>query len=211
MRKELILSAFLIFLFAQVKAQSNTNNDFSKSGWFSLGVRSTASTFSDEGSGIGTGGQFRIQMSNRVNTDWFMDYISINMEDKVRSEYYHIGWSVIYYPFKTLVYPKLVQPYLLAGHCFDYNKMTSFDNPTIRANRLGSAVQAGVGVHFNITDRFDVTLMSQYMIHLTKTLSPDMDATPMVIKAEKETGLQGHLLTTVGFNYKIFKIWKRNA
>ena len=42
-------------------------------GSFSLGVRSTVSTFSHEGFGLGTGGQFRIQLNERVNSDWFAD------------------------------------------------------------------------------------------------------------------------------------------
>lgn len=201
----------IILLLSQViiAQQRDTTNDFKNSGWFSLGARSTASTFGDEGNGIGTGGQFRIQMNNAINTDWFFDYISINVDNKVRSEYYHIGWSVIYYPFSQLQYPKLIQPYILAGHCFDYNKMTSMELPSITKDRWGSAAQAGLGLHFNITHRFDVTLMSQYMIHFTETLHAETDVYPVEIHSKKENTLQGHLLTTVSLNYKVFRIWKR--
>lgn len=103
-----------------IDAQKNdTTSDFKNSGWFSLGGRSTISTFVDEGNSVGSGGQLRTQISNAINTDWFFDYISINVNNKVRSEYYHIGWSVLFYPFSKLHYPKLIQPYILALHCFD--------------------------------------------------------------------------------------------
>ena len=109
------VKTFIILLLFALNAsaqQKDTVPDFKNAGWFSLGARSTASTFGDEGNGIGSGGQFRIQMSNAINTDWFFDYISINVNNKVRSEYYHIGWSVLFYPFAKLQYPKLIQPYI---------------------------------------------------------------------------------------------------
>lgn len=210
MIKSFSLIFILLFSVTIFKAQKKDSiPDFKNSGWFSLGGRSTISTFGDEGNGVGSGGQFRIQMSNAINTDWFFDYISINVNNKVRSEYYHIGWSVLFYPFSKLQYPKLIQPYILAGHCFDYNKMTSMETAGITKDRWGSAVQGGLGLHFNVTSRFDITAMSQYMIHFTETLNADTDVYPVVISTKKENGLQGHLLTTLSVNYKVFRIWKR--
>ncbi len=187
----------------EIKTDKNTNNG----GWVSVGARSTVSLFDSDGVGLGTGGQFRIQMSNRVNTDWFADYISINVNDKVRSDYYHIGWSVLYYPIEQLHYPKTIQPYIIAGHCFDYNKKTAINDPSITKDRWGSAVQAGLGTHFNITDRFDISLTCQYMIHLTKELEANTDGNTVEIVQQKNTSLEGHLLTTISLNYKLFRLW----
>lgn len=193
--------------FAQTETSSSSTNN---AGWFSLGGRSTLSTFDHDGTGLGTGGQFRIQLSNQVNTDWFADYISINIDDRVRSDYYHIGWSVLFYPFKELHYPKLIQPYVLAGHCFDYNKKTEINNPTNTMDRWGSAVQCGLGMHFNLTERFDISLTSQYMIHLTKELEIDTHEDGDIhIHQHSESTLEGHLLTTISINYKLFKLWKK--
>ena len=47
--------------------------------------------------------------------------------------------------------------------------MTAMDDASITKDRWGSAVQAGLGIHFNLTSRFDISLMSQYMIHFTET------------------------------------------
>jgi len=179
-------------------------------GMFSLGLRSTLSTFGDDGTGLGAGGQFRIQLSDRVNTEWFADYISINQDSKVRSVYYHIGWSVMFYPFVQKSNP-LFQPYIIAGHCFDYNKMTEINNPSNNKQRWGSAVQAGIGTHINLSSKLDVSLSSQYMMHLTTDLHAETKSGPVIIKTEKENALQGHLLTTLSINYKLARLWKAPA
>ena len=69
------------------------------SGLFSLGARTTISTFNHGefgNSGFGIGGQYRIQLADRVNTDWFLDYITGNMEDLAFRTDYHFGWSVLF-------------------------------------------------------------------------------------------------------------------
>lgn len=209
MKQGFKISLVILALLFCFTAKSQDTPVKSNAGYFSLGARSTISSFSDEGNGIGTGGQFRIQLADQINTEWFADYISINVKDNVRSDYYHIGWSVMYYPFKNAKYPKVAQPYILAGHCFDYNRMTQISDPTNKKDRWGSAVQAGLACHFNLTDRFDVTLISQYMIHFTESLHADITNTSVNIIKEKQSALQGHLLTTVSLNYKIGKLWNK--
>lgn len=179
----------------------------SQGGWLSLGARSTLSAFDHDGAGLGTGGQFRLQLSNSVNTDWFADYITINIADKVRSEYYHIGWSVLFYPSRELRYPKTLQPYVLAGHCFDYNRKTAIADPAVTKDRWGSAVQAGVGTHIHLSPRFDVSLTCQYMIHLTRGLEAHIEEEAVEIHDHGHAALEGHLLTTVSLNYKLFRLW----
>lgn len=206
--KKIFFSLMLgISIYNTLPAQTETipNN----AGWFSLGARSTFSLFSSDGAGIGTGGQFRIQLSNKVNTDWFADYISIYTKNNIRSEYYHIGWSVLFYPFNKLQYPSSkIQPYVLAGHCFDFNKKTLLSDASITASRWGSAVQAGLGLHFNLSERFDISLTSQYMIHLTSELEVVSHSTHIHIEPHKHAAIEGHMLSTISVNYKLFRIWK---
>ena len=104
----------LISLLVQLQGWTQVNTDDSR---FSLGVRSTFSAFSDDGNGLGTGGQFRIRFTDRVNSDWFGDYIVINQNNQIKSEYLHIGWSVLFCPCVSPF--GRFQPYVLAGHCFD--------------------------------------------------------------------------------------------
>lgn len=182
---------------------------FAQPGTVSVGGRSTLSLFGHDGAGIGTGGQFRIQFTNRVNSDWFLDYISLDSDDGVRSEYLHIGWSVLFYPLPPRDAGRFLQPYVLAGHCFDYNKKTVLASPDVNKSRFGSAVQAGLGTHFNLTDKFDLSLTAQYMIHLTKELEVIQEDGIATIADHSHSTLQGHLLTTLSFNYKLFRLWNR--
>ncbi|MEX2485873.1 MAG: hypothetical protein WED10_14980 [Brumimicrobium sp.] len=203
------LLLFAVLAFNPLQGQEvkeNVNN----SGWVSLGGRSTLSLFDHDGAGIGTGGSFRVQLTHQVNTDWFADFITINQSNGVRSEYAHVGWSVMFYPFEEKgTAAKKVQPFIAAGHCFDYNNKTLIDDPSISRDRWGSAVQAGIGAHFNITERFDISLTSQYMIHLTDALELDDHDGHLGFHEHSHNALEGHLLTTVSINYKIFKVWKR--
>ena len=203
----LLLYSFLIVALTPGDGFAQIGSKEAKSGWFSLGGRSTLSAFDGDGGGLGTGGQFRIQLSDRVNTAWFADYITISMSDKIRSEYFHIGWSVMFYPFDKLQYPRIFQPYVLAGHCFDYNKKSVIQDPSVSNDRWGSAVQAGIGTHINLTDKFDISLTCQYMTHLTKALEVVADGDQMLITGHDHPSLEGHLLATVSFNCKLFRLW----
>lgn len=200
--------SLLLFPSMILRAQSEKGS-FSGGGVFSLGSRSTISLFEHDGPGLGTGGQFRIQLNKSVNTDWFADYITINVKDKVRSEYLHIGWSVLYYPFPNQDFPKRFRPYFMAGHCFDYNKKTLVDDASISLDRWGSAVQGGIGTHFQVNERFDVSLNCQYMIHLTKEIESDLQKGAVGLHQHSNKTLEGHLLSTISLNYKLFHLWNR--
>lgn len=218
-RKIFIMNCFKVFLlFLLVVSQNvfsqegqNLRLEASKKGWISLGARSTLSGFSHDGFGLGTGGQFRIQFSNQLNSDWFADFISINIDDKVKSDYYHIGWSVLVYPFSNKTFNNKVSPYFLAGHCFDYNRKMEIQNTANLKERWGSAVQAGLGMHYNITPRFDVSITSQYMIHFTEEIEyQNLNGAIVFNNHSHSNALEGHLLTTLSLNYKIVKLWGRN-
>ena len=70
--------------------------------------------------GVGIGGQFRLQLGKRLNTEWYFDYLTSEVGDFAQRNDYHIGWSVMYYPGKHVDFSRLLQPYLILGHCFDY-------------------------------------------------------------------------------------------
>lgn len=202
--KALLLVALLLGV-SSIYAQKSTDTLDDSKGKFSLGVRSTLSYFDHDGVGLGTGGQFRIQLSNRVNTDWFADYIVVNSDDKIRSTYYHIGWSVVFYPIEE---KKTIQPYIMVGHCFDYNEKTDIKHPWNTKNRWGSAIQSGIGAHFWLTDKFDISLTTQYMIHLTKEIEAHYGVNDeVIIERSKHNTLESHILTTVSLNYTLGKLW----
>ncbi len=190
---------------------------YPSSGNFSLGLRSTASLFnSDGGFGSGVGGQFRLQLSERINTEWFADLITTNLSNAGRRTDAHIGWSVMFYlsPNPT---PRF-KPYVLAGHCFDYTKISAFSTPfenreNISDERWSSAVQMGFGTHLNLTQRFDFSLSAQYMLHLGNDIHAHIEEDggypTLEIEEHDGTSAEGHLLITLSVNYKIADLWQR--
>lgn len=175
---------------------------------FSLGVRTTMSTFNgdhNESNGFGAGAQFRLQFADRVNSDWFFDYINSEVGDYANRTDYHIGWSVLFYPTKNPT--SFVRPYILAGHCFDYTRMVSKRDMSNTAERWSSAVQGGAGVHFNLTERLDLSLVGQYMIHLGNEIHAELHGSDVDFHVEDGASLEGHLLFHLGINYKIGDLW----
>ena len=195
-----------VFPFISYAQPINIKGDYG--GVFSLGVRTTASAFNshhDESPGMGIGGQFRIRFADKVNSDWFFDYIQSDLGDYAHRTDYHIGWSVLYY-LRQDPNPR-IQPYVLAGHCFDYTRIVANNDRSNFDERWSSAVQGGLGMHLNLSPRMDLSLVSQYMMHLGN----EVDAHPHngVVEFHSEPGgsAEGHLLFHVGINYKIGDLW----
>jgi hypothetical protein len=201
----LLISLFQTTLFAQERSKFDTDPSV-----FSLGVRSTLSAFNDGDEnkvGSGVGGQLRLRFSEKVNSDWFFDYLTSDIGNYAHRTDYHIGWSVLYYPLKKDI--QLFKPYMLAGHCFDYSKIQANTNQFNFAERWSSAVQAGLGTHIRLTERLDLSLTAQYMCHLGKHLHAQWVNNEVNYVVEKGSSLEGHLLMNASINYKIGKLWGR--
>lgn len=199
----------LVVLLCSVIAYSQGDN---KSGQFFLGVRSTSSLFTDAGTpGSGIGGMFRIRMGKRVNTEWFADYLTTNLQNLGYRRDGHIGWSVLFYLSKEPMQAKKVSPFLIAGHCFDYTKVYVLADKK-NEDRWSSAVQMGIGTHYNLTEKFDVSLTAQYMSHLGADLHSHIEEDRGVKKLEIEkhgsAGLEGHVLLTLSLNYRLGNLWR---
>ena len=205
--KHFLISLLLLPFFGYSQPLAIKKN---QSGIFSLGVRTTLSTFnhgSFGSNGLGAGGQFRLQFANRLNTDWFFDYITSPIDDMGTRTDYHVGWSVMYY-FTDKPAP-LIKPYILAGHCFDYSELKEHRNPQNRVTRGSSAVQAGAGFHLNLSERMDLSFVAQYMIHLGEDIHAHEHDGVLEFEKHKGSGLEGHLLFHIGINYKIADLWGR--
>lgn len=196
---------------------TNYSQDLSNKGMFSLGSRSTLSLFNHHGGGIGSGagGQFRIQLTERVNTEWYLDYINSQTDHVVGRRDLHIGWSVFYYYLKNNSTPiKLLQPFFEVGHCFDYTNVSEIGTDNY-LERWSSAIQAGTGLSLNLTPKLDFTTKVQYMIHLGSdidiAITDDGHADHSHVDLEKHNGvdLEGHVLLTFSLNYKIGQLWGR--
>lgn len=179
-------------------------------GIFSLGARTTISTFNHgnwQEVGTGVGGQFRLQVHDRINTEWFLDYLRTDLKGIGNRQDLHIGWSVMYYPLKDVTYKRFMKPYILAGHCFDYTNLKENANPSNFTERWSAAVQAGIGNHFNLTEHLDLTFIAQYMIHLGGHAEAHVEEGHLHLHEHSGVSLEGHLLFTLGVNYKIAELW----
>ncbi len=154
---------------------------------------------------FGTGGQFRIRFSDKVSTDWFLDYLTADLDNYAWRTDYHIGWNVVYYLSKNP--DPVVQPYILAGHCFEYLKFTDNADAKNYAERWSASVQGGAGVQFNITPRFDVSVVAQYMMHLGTKITPSHVDNVTTFTKSKGYGIQDHVLLHISLNYKIADLW----
>lgn len=180
-------------------------------GNFSLGVRTTVSAFghgSLKETGYGAGGQFRLQLTERINTEWFLDVIHTDIAGIANRKDYHIGWSVMYYLIRPKEFKRPVVPYVVAGHCFDHTRIAPNGRNDQAQKRGSSAVQAGLGTHFNVTPKFDISLTCQYMLHLGKELHAHAEDGELHIEKHGHAGWEGHLLVTLGANYKFMRLWK---
>jgi len=169
------------------------------------GLRTTLSTFNQsawENTGTGTGGQLGVQIGDRVGTEWFADYITSDLEGPARRVDDHIGWSLLFYPIATDGYQKPVLPYVLAGHCFDYTRISVVDGRKERAeDRWSSAIQFGAGTRFNLTERLDLSPTAQYMMHLGNDLHYEPHGHGKV-GSSHHGSIEGHLLFNLSVNYR---------
>lgn len=181
-------------------------------GMFSAGLRNTYSLFSEHDKssfGTGVGGHVRIQVIDRVNTEWFTDILMTNIKNKAHRTDYHIGWSVMFYLINPRGFTRKLTPYIVTGHCFDQTVVKINGVNGKKLSRFSSAIQMGLGCHYNINPKFDISLCAQYMLHLGKELHVDENSEGvMEIEEHKNAGWEGHLLVSLSVNYKFLQLWK---
>ena len=184
----------------------------STAGEFSLGMRTTISSFTDAGSaGLGAGGQFWIRITKHMNTEWYADYITTNVQNLGYREDGHIGWSVIFYVDKDPLMVHKITPFILAGQCFDYTKVYSDYLNTNAERWSAAAAQGGLGFTYKITKQFDFSTIVQYMMHLgthidSEILSDDNGIKYLNITHEPGASIDGHLLINLSINYTLGKL-----
>jgi hypothetical protein len=210
MNRTLIMAAPLLVFSISSYARDKEKVRDEGTGNFSIGTRNTISMFSDDAAtGIGIGGQSRFQINDKLNTEWYADYIPSQTSITHRDDY-HIGWSVMFYPGKNVHFDHLLQPYIIAGHCFDYSVVSEVGNRSNNADRFSSATQAGLGTHFNITKRFDCSLSAQYMLHFGKEIETEVLQEEGTVDIHRSEFVKpdGHFLLTLSFNYKFVNFYR---
>jgi opacity protein-like surface antigen len=206
-----VLTVLLCINYAHAQKKQQQQLYEKQGGNLSTGLRGTLSGFSHGGKevGYGVGGHFRLQIVDRVNTEWYADVLTSNLYGIAHRWDYHIGWSVMYYILHPHGFKRKITPYIVAGHCFDHTRIALNGQPETAKARWSSAVQMGAGMHYNITPKFDISLTTQYMLHLGNELHAHMEENgELEIETHKNAGWEGHLLISLSVNYKLFKLWK---
>jgi len=209
MNRNLFMAVPLLLISITSLAGETKKGRDQSTGNFSIGTRNTISMFNDDAAiGKGIGGQCRFQFMDKLNSEWYADYIPSQTKITHRDDY-HIGWSLMYYFGKNVHFDHVLQPYLIAGHCFDYSVVSQVGNHHNNADRFSSATQAGLGTHINITKRFDCSLSAQYMLHFGKEIETNAGPGDGVVDIHRSEFVQpdGHLLFTISFNYKFVNFW----
>ncbi len=208
----LLLSVNIIY------GQETKNETNTHAGEFSFGARTTGSLFSSSGNylGIGAGGQIRYRVDEKLNTEWFGDWMATDVGGLGQRHDAHIGESMIIYPGKQSGRKNSFTPYVIGGFCGDYTIIETnlyFDagqNEYLKVSkdRWSFATQLGLGTHYNITEKFDVSFTAQYMIHFGSDIDADIltdnnGQKYLQIHQGKENALEGHLLFTISANFVI--------
>ncbi|MBX7181405.1 MAG: hypothetical protein K1X82_04775 [Bacteroidia bacterium] len=199
--------------FGQSKEEKEKQKPLYGGGDFELGMRSTGSFFNDAGgAGMGVGGQFRLRVVKRINTEWYADFFTVNVGDIGTRKDMHIGWSVMIYPFNAEKVKGKFTPYIIAGHCFDGARVYENNNPSNEQRKYSMAVQMGLGSSYNLSNNFDLTLTCQYMNHLGGRMHSRIEgerfSKTLVIEKTNKIDFEGHLLVTLSLNVKLFDLWK---
>jgi hypothetical protein len=209
------LSFYCAMLLAvPVFAQDAPTEENPNAGRFSLGYRTTVSAFSDIGYyGFGSGGQFRIQLGPKLNSEWYYDHISTDLGGLGRRTDEHIGWSVMYYAFGQHLEQGKFTPFFEAGNCFDYTAVRTSYAGGVVDSRGSAAVHLGMGTHISLSQRADITFKVQYMLHLgtgieTKIVTDEVTHASVLQITRGNAGLDGHLLMTCSVNFYVFRLWK---
>ncbi len=216
-------SVFLLMLtfgFSNAQDQSISVNP----GSAGIGMRTSSSVFlGDNAAGFGAGGQIKILFSNRVNSEWFLDYMNSSAGLNGYRKDTHIGWSVQFAVNKGGYQTRMPVPFVEAGQCFDWTtvgfvKNNSSENAmpqtSVRNQPVFSAAtQAGAGVAWFPISRLELNAQVQYMIHLGKDvhLEFDDDNYAYEISQSKGTSFDGHILGTISISWYLIQPQKKRA
>lgn len=218
------LFILIVFISLIGNAQDTLNSKNTHKGELSFGVRTTGSLFSASGNhlGIGAGWQVRYRIANKTNSEWFADWITTDIGGLGQRFDAHIGESMIIYPGHRVGEINRFTPYILGGFCGDYTKLSSnlyFDdiqNSYIKKtnDRWSFATQLGLGTHYNITKRFDISINVQYVLHFGKDLDAEIKINSigekfMWVPDEPENALEGHTFLTISANFVVFDCSKK--
>ena len=182
---------------------------WTNSGVLTIGIRTGVVLSTDNSGwniGQGMGLQARIMATSHINTEWYFEYFHGGYTSQAVRTDGHIGGLVLLYPQHRL---QRVAPFLAIGPNADYVKLRERVNKENFVSRWSLAAQSGIGMHINLTRRSDMTIATMYMLHFGQELVLPLEDASVITIPSSGSGLDGHFVVNVSFNYKIADLWKR--
>lgn len=192
---------------SQTQAQEVLHLKHKPAGVFALGVRMNEAMVEfpdDHSTSLGVGGQMRLQFSNRLNSEWFLDFSRSDVMPGITRTDYYFGSDLMIYLRKNL---RRIQPYAVVGPGIAAYRINSVTNGNNSASVFLPAAQAGLATHFNVTYRFDLSLTAQYIMEYGHDLETTLNGDEVTISRSTEKKFEGHPQLTLSMNFKIADLW----
>lgn len=190
-------------------AQKPMKLRYTESGVFAIGIRSglvLSHNIDGWNAGQGLGLQARIMATPHINTEWYFEVFRGGYTDQgVRTDG-HIGGLALLYPQHKL---QRVAPFLAVGPNADYVKLRERVNKQNFVSRWSLGVQSGIGIQISLTRRSDMTISTQYMVHFGQALVLPLEDSATILLPQSGSGVDGHFIANISFNYKMADLWKR--
>jgi len=184
-------------------------------GRITFGLRGGACTVFDPNSiGFGYGAQVRIRPAKHWDIELYGDYFTTNISNLVNINYgkhydTRIGGNILYYwinhPYRNHKYT----PFVLLGISNEYNEILSKQINTYKFQGWAPWVDAGIGEHYNITPRIDLTLEGIYVIPLGvhPASSLEIIRTTEFLNVENQRAFsKGGVFAIISLNYTFGKV-----
>lgn len=199
-----------LIIFILVPKISNAQDRQLQAGRFGLGMRNTVNLWSENKMiGLGSGGQFKLAFSPKVNTEFFADYISSKGQYNSFRKDYHIGWAVQFALAKEGFGSRPIVPYLMAGQCFDLTRvgiLGGTKSPLV----FSAAVQGGAGISAFVHPLMEFNFQLQYMMHMTQHVHLSFDENQVgSTEVEKGASAEGHLLASLTYSVYFLRLWSK--
>lgn len=206
----LTLFVFILCL-SPAMAQKRTANI--QSGYFSVTQRTSFSMWGLNNwrlTGLGKGTAFRIQISKRLNTEWYGDFIRTEYKGKAFRWDRHLTNSLMFY-FRDLDSMKYkFHPFVSASvFCLDFTHVEEVGSGGKYLERFSLSQQFGLGTHYFITERADLSLYFQYYNHLGNDIhiEEQEDGSLHIEEHKGRISLEGHMFMVFSIGYRFADLW----
>jgi len=185
-----------------------------ESGYFSITSRTSVSLWGLNQwrlTGLGKGTAFRIQLTKRLTSETYGDVIKTQYKGKVVRRDRHLTNSLMFYLRKPDT-SQIFRPFISASiFCFDFTRVDEVkpEGEGQQLKRFSLSQQFGIGSHFFITDRADISLYAQYYNHLGNDVHIDehADGSIHLVAVRERISLEGHMFIVFSVGYRFGDLW----